>query len=294
MIPPRPPGPVLTHADHQLLRTLAYERAGLVLEPGREYFAELRMGALAHDEGFADASQIMEALRTEEHWGLLHRRVVESLAVCETSWFRDRPMWDALRDTWLPEWVERRAAVRELRIWSAACASGQEPYSLAMLLREHFPQLHGWRITILATDFCTAIMRRAEAATFSQIEMNRGLPAPLLVRYFRKEQHDWRLREEVRSMVEFRELNLTRAWPALPRFDLVLMRNVLLYFDTTTRQRVLGQLPAVIAPDGGLLLGGGETALAFEQTFDAVTLGRAVIHRPRPRTSEEDTVWKAA
>ncbi|MEO5988894.1 MAG: protein-glutamate O-methyltransferase CheR [Candidatus Eisenbacteria bacterium] len=294
MIPQRPPGPVLTSADHTLLRALVYQRAGLVLEPGKEYFAELRLGALANDEGFADASHVMDALRTEESWGGLHRLVVESLAVCETSWFRDLHTWDALRTIWIPELLQRRAAARELRIWSAACASGQEPYSLAMMLREHFPQLFEWKITLLATDFSTTMLRRARDGEYSQIEMNRGLPAPLLVRYFRKDRQEWRLRDDVRAMVEFRELNLTGPWPVLPAVDLVLMRNVLIYFDTSTRRRVLRQLHGALAPDGGLVLGGGETTLTMDDSFEPMNQGRTVIHRPRQRTPQEANRWKAA
>jgi chemotaxis protein methyltransferase CheR len=293
MIPPIPPGPVLTSADHIMLRQLVHQRAGLVLDPGKEYFAELRLGALANDEGFADASQVMDALRTEESWGLLHRRVVESLAVCETSWFRDLHTWDALRTQWLPELIQRRAATRELRLWSAACASGQEPYSLALMLRENFPQLSTWKVTLLATDFNSAMLRRASEGAYSQIEMNRGLPAPMLVRHFRKEQHDWRLHEDVRSMVEFRELNLAAPWNHLPMVDLVLMRNVLIYFDAPTRRRVLRQLHGAIALDGALVLGGGETTLTIDDSFEAVNQGRAVFHRPRPRP-EEVKSWKAA
>ncbi len=294
MIPPRPSGPVLTAADHTLLRALVYQRAGLVLEPGKEYFAELRVGALAYTEGFADAAQVMEALRTEESWGVLHRLVVESLAVCETSWFRDLHTWEALRTHWLPELLQRRAAKRELRIWSAACASGQEPYSLAMMLREHFPQLSGWEVTLLATDFNTAMLQRTREGDYSQIEMNRGLPAPLLVRYFRKDRQDWRIREDVRAMVEIREVNLTGSWPLLPAMDLVFMRNVLIYFDTSTRRRVLRQLHGCIAADGGLVLGGGETTLTMDDCFEPMTQDRGVIHRPRPRNHEEANRWKAA
>lgn len=294
MIPPRPPGPVLTQADHTMLRALVYQRAGLVLEPGKEYFAELRLGALAHDEGFADAAQVMEALRTEETWGVLHRMVVESLAVCETSWFRDLHMWDALRTQWLPELIQRRAETRELRIWSAACASGQEPYSLAMMLREHFPQILGWKLTILASDFSTGMLGRARDGAYSQIEMNRGLPAPLLVRYFRKQHHDWILREDVREIVEFRELNLTSSWPLLPTMDLVLARNVLIYFDSSTRRRLLRQFHGAIATDGGLVLGAGETTLTMDDSFEPMNQGRTVIHRPRGRNPEEVNKWKAA
>lgn len=265
-----------------MLRTLLHQRAGIRLEDGKEYFVEMRLCALATDEGFGSPSDVLEVLRTEESWGVLHRRVAECLAIAETSWFRDVHPFDELRRSVLPQLVQRRAATRELRIWSAACASGQEPYSVAMLLREHFPQLVSWRVHLLATDFSTSVLRRAREAVYSQIEVNRGLPAPMLVKWFRKDGLDWRLRDDVRNAVEFREVNLTAPWPTIPTQDIVLLRNVLLYFDAATRRSVLRNVHRVLAPDGLLFLGGGETTLTMDDSFEPVTFGRTVAYRPRP------------
>lgn len=274
--------PVLTEQDHAMLRALLHQRAGIRLEPGKEYFVEMRLCSLATDEGFGSPTDVLEVLRTEENWGVLHRRVAEALAIAETSWFRDVHPFDELRRSVLPQFVQRRAATRELRVWSAACASGQEPYSVAMLLREYFPQLVSWRVHLLATDFSTTVLRRAREAVYSQIEVNRGLPAPMLVKWFRKDGLDWRLRDDVRSAVEFRELNLTAPWPALPAQDVVLLRNVLLYFDTPTRRAVLRNVHRTLAPDGLLFLGGGETTLTIDDSFEPVTFGRTVAYKPRP------------
>ena len=271
----------LTAADHAMLRTLLHQRTGILLEPGKEYFVEMRIGALASDEGFSSPAEVLDALRTEEAWGVLHRRIVESLVIAETSWFRDLHPFEELRRTALPGLLQRRSETREIRIWSAACASGQEPYSLAMLLREHFPQLASWRVQLLATDFSTTLLRRARAGLFSQIEVNRGLPAPMLVRHFRKEGADWRLRDELRALVEFRELNLTGPWPVLPTQDVIFLRNALLYFDAATRRAVLHNVRRTLAPDGLLFLGGGETTLTMDESFEPVTLGRTVAYRPR-------------
>lgn len=274
--------PVLTAQDHAMLRTLLHQRAGIRLDEGKEYFVEMRLCALATDEGFGSPTDVLEVLRTEESWGVLHRRVAECLAIAETSWFRDVHPFDELRRSVLPQLVQRRAGSRELRLWSAACASGQEPYSVAMLLREHFPQLLSWRVQLLATDFSTSVLRRAREAVYSQIEVNRGLPAPMLVKYFRKDGLDWRLRDDVRGAVEFREVNLTQPLPPLPPQDVVLLRNVLLYFDAPTRRAVLRGVHRVLAPDGLLFLGGGETTITMDDSFEPVTFGRTVAYRPRP------------
>jgi len=273
---------VLTSQDHAMLRTLLHQRTGIHLGEGKEYFVEMRLCSLATDEGFASPADVLEVLRTEENWGVLHRRVAECLAIAETSWFRDVHPFDELRRSVLPLMMQKRTATRELRIWSAACASGQEPYSVAMLLREHFPQLVSWRVHLLATDFSTSVLRRAREAVYSQIEVNRGLPAPMLVKWFRKDGLDWRLRDDARNAVEFRELNLTAPWPAMPPQDIVLMRNVLLYFESPMRRIVLRNVRKVLAPDGLLFLGGGETTLTMDDSFEPVTFGRTVAYRPKP------------
>lgn len=274
----------LSDADHELLRRLLQDRTGVVLDASRDAFVEMRLGALATENGFPSLPDVMDALRTEESWGMLHRLVVETLAIAETSWFRDAPLWEELRHTILPQLVKSRSATRKLRLWSAACASGQEPYSLAMLLQEQSAALAGWDVQLLATDFSQTILKRARAGEFSQIEMNRGLPATRLVRHFVKQPDAWALRPEVRSRVEFRELNLAMPWPLLPPMDLVLMRNVLLYFAPELRRRVLRQLAQVLPPDGILVLGAGETTLTMDDSFEAVPLGRTVVYRRRARS----------
>jgi len=280
---PEPRPNVLTEADHAMLRKLLHERTGVVLDASRDYFVEMRLGALATEAGLPTLPDVMEALRTEESWGVLHRMVVETLAIAETSWFRDAPLWDDLRTTILPDLLRRRAAARRLSLWSAACATGQEPYSLAMLLQEQSAALAGWDVQLLATDFSQTILQRARHGRYGQLEMNRGLPAPFLVRYFRKQADRWELKPELRERVEFRELNLAQPWPALPSMDLVLLRNVLLYFEPDLRRRVLRQLAQAMPPDGVLVLGAGETTLTMDDSFEAVPLARTVVYRRRAR-----------
>jgi chemotaxis protein methyltransferase CheR len=277
---PRPNG--LGPADHEFLRSLLHQRTGIQLDPSREHFAEMRLGGLANDHGFDSLADVLEAVRTEEHWGVLHRLIVEALAISETSWFRDAHLWAEMRETILPGLLERRRDSRTLSFWSAACASGQEPYSLAMLLHELGDRLDGWRVKLLATDFSHGILKRARAGCYSPIEMNRGLPAAQLVRNFRKTSEDgWELRPEVRNRVEFRELNLALGWPELPAMDVVLMRNVLLYFEPELRRRVLRQLARLLKPDGVLVLGAGETTLTMDDSFEAFPLARTVVYRRR-------------
>jgi len=271
----------LTRADHEFLRTLLHQRTGIQLDPGREQFAEMRLGGLANDLGFDSLPDVLDAVRTEEHWGILHRLVVEALAISETSWFRDAHVWVELRQTILPDLLERRKATRSLSLWSAACATGQEPYSLAMILHELGDRLSGWQVRTLATDFSQGILKRAQVASYSQLEMNRGLPASQLVRHFRKMPDAWELRSEVRGRVEFRELNLVHGWPELPPMDLVLLRNVLIYFEPELRRRVLRQLARLLRPDGVLVLGAGETTLTLDDSFEAVPLARTVVYRRR-------------
>jgi chemotaxis protein methyltransferase CheR len=275
----------LSDADHAFLRHLLHLRTGIVLDPSREHFAEMRLGGLATEFGFASLPDVLEAVRTEEHWGILHRLVVEALAISETSWFRDAHVWVELRQVIVPELLERRQESRSLDVWSAACASGQEPYSFAMMLHEmshaRGDALSGWRLRLLATDFSHGILKRARTGCYSQIEMNRGLPAAQLVRHFLKTPDGWELRPDVRARVEFRELNLVQAWPELPPMDVVLMRNVLLYFEPEVRRRVLRQLARLLKPDGVLVLGAGETPLTLDDSFEAIPLARTVFYRRR-------------
>jgi chemotaxis protein methyltransferase CheR len=273
----------LPEEDLTLLRKFLHERTGVVLDTSRDALLEMRLGALATEAGFGSLPEVLEALRTEEAWGDLHRRVVEALVITETSWFRDIHVWHALQRTVLPEILERRAGAKRLNLWSVACASGQEPYSLAMLLHEQEAALAGWNVKLLATDFSQGILHRARAGLYTQLEVNRGLPAQKLVRWFRKDGGAWEISPELRARVEFSELNLAVPWPMLPTMDLVMIRNVLLYFEPALRQRVLRRIAQVLHPEGWLVLGSNETALTLDDTFEEVRLERAVFYRRRGR-----------
>ena len=178
----------------------------------------------------------------------LHRKVVEAMTTNETSFFRDFHPFEVLRKTLIPELIRRRSRQRRLNIWCAACSSGQEPYSLAMLIHEHFPELATWQVRILASDLSTEMVERARLGRYSQFEVNRGVPVTFLVRYFQRHGLEWTLVDSIRRSVEFQAINLVNDWPSLPTMDLVLIRNVLIYFDNEAKKQVLGRIAGHMAP----------------------------------------------
>jgi chemotaxis protein methyltransferase CheR len=271
--------PTLGAADFDVVRALVRERAGIVLEPGKEYLVESRLSSLVRSQGFASIAELVSALRLRRPG--LADAVVDAMTTNETSFFRDVHPFEALRTTIIPELIAARRATRELSIWCAASSSGQEPVSLAMLLREHFPELTGWRLRILATDISPSMLDKCRAGRFSQLEVNRGLPASYLVKYFSRAGADWVVNPEVQRMIEYRFLNLMSPFPALGRLDLVLIRNVLIYFDIETKRRVLGGIKKVLRPDGVLMLGSSETTMNIDEGWAGWTIGRTIAYRPR-------------
>ncbi|HKB00759.1 MAG TPA: protein-glutamate O-methyltransferase CheR [Gemmataceae bacterium] len=259
----------MTAADFDYVRRLVRDRSGIVLEEGKEYLVDARLTPVARQCDLGSVSDLIGRLRAGPDAGLA-TRVVEAMVTTETSFFRDLHPFQTLRATVLPDLIRRRRDERRLAVWFAACATGQEPYSFALLAREHFPELIGWRLDLLATDLSAEALARARAGVFTQLEVNRGLPAALLVRYFRQHGATWELTEGIRRMVEFRELNLTRPWPVLPRMDLVFLRNVMIYFDVDTKKTILARAARVLRPDGYLLLGGAETTLNLNESIRRV------------------------
>jgi chemotaxis protein methyltransferase CheR len=270
----------LSERDFGYVRRLVQERAAIVLEPSKTYLVESRLLPLAHQHGFSDVQELCAGLRADPA-SVLHRKVVEAMATNETSFFRDPPVFADLRDAVLPRLVARTGPGRPLRIWSAACASGQEQYSVAMLLCEHAPQLPADRLHLIASDLSLDVLARAREGRYTQLEVNRGLPATLLVKYFEQRGVDWYVKDTVRRMVEFRDLNLAEPWPPMPFVDLVLLRNVLIYFDVDTRRSVLEKVRRVLRPDGYLLLGSAETTLTLDERFDRAKFDRSIYFQLR-------------
>ena len=262
-------GDLMTDRDFDVIRRLLRERSAIVLEKGKEYLVETRLAPLVRQLNVSSIGDLIARLRCQPSNGL-YRQIVEALFTTESSFFRDHHPFEALRKVVVPDLINRRRDQRRLDIWSAASAAGQEPYSLALLFREHFPELAGWKISLLASDLSQQVLDRARTGRYSQIEVNRGLPAALLVKYFEQHGTDWQLKPALRGMVDFQEINLAQAWPALPRMDLVLIRNVMIYFDVDTKKTILARLARVLRPDGYLLLGGAETTFNLSDCYRRV------------------------
>jgi chemotaxis protein methyltransferase CheR len=267
-------------SDFNFVRRLLRERAAIVLDDGKQYLVDNRLSTLARREGLASAQDVIDRLRAAP-CGPLQRKVIEAMATTETLFFRDGKPYEALRNTILPELRRLRAAERTLQIWSCACSSGQEPYSIGMVLREHFPDLGGWNLRLLATDISSEMLTRSRTGRYSQLEVNRGVPQPLLAKYFDKVGPDWQIRSELRRMVEFRELNLAGPWAAMPPVDLIMLRNVLIYFDVETKRQILGKMRKLLRPDGFLILGTAETTTNLEDRFELVRSDGTAYYRLR-------------
>ncbi len=265
-------------SDFDYVCRLVRERSGISLEPGKEYLVESRLSPLARREGFLNLQELIADLRRASNG--LQYKVVEAMTTNETTFFRDVRPFEILRTVVLPQLISRRAGDRSLTVWSAACSSGQEPYSLAMLVREHFPSLLGsWRLQVIATDISREMLSRCRVGRFSQIEVNRGLPAQFLVKYFSKEGHEWQIKDELRRMVEFRELNLNDAWPGFPSVDIIFLRNVLIYFEVESKKAILAKMRRQLKPGGYLFLGGAETTLNLDDKFSALPGERTACYQ---------------
>ena len=262
------------------VRQLLRERAAIVLDDGKQYLVDNRLSQLARREGLASAQDVIDRLRAQPG-GPLQRKVIEAMTTTETLFFRDGKPYEALRNAIVPELIRLRAGERKLTIWSCACSSGQEPYSVGMLLREHFTALAAWDVRVVATDISTEMLARSRAGRYSQLEVNRGLPIGYLTKYFDKVGLDWQIRDELRKMIEFRELNLAGSWSALPQADLIMLRNVLIYFDIQTKRQILGKVRKLLRPGGFLILGTAESTMNLDDGFELVRSDGTAYYRLR-------------
>jgi chemotaxis protein methyltransferase CheR len=267
-------------ADFAYVRDLVHRRSAIFLEAGKEYLVESRLGPIVQASGEGSLDRLVSRLRSSPE-GSLHKQVVEAMTTNETSWFRDHHPFDALESVVLPELLWRRAKARRLTFWSAAAASGQEAYSIAMVLRERLAADPTWNLRVLATDLSEEMVRRTRAGRYSQLEVNRGLPAARLVRHFTRVGTEWQVNETLRRMVDARQLNLAAPFPPLPPVDVLFLRNVLIYFRVDDRRQIFGQVRRVLQPDGYLVLGGAETLP--DGAFERVPLDKTNIYRLRAR-----------
>jgi chemotaxis protein methyltransferase CheR len=268
-------------SDFRFISDLVRTHSAIVLEPGKEYLVESRLIPVARAEGLPDLAAVVSRLQSRRD-PQLTTKVVEAMTTNETSWFRDQHPFDLFTRTVLPQLATARASERRLRVWCAASSSGQEPYSLAMLLQDWSLVHPGWQVGITASDLSEEMLAKARAGRYSQLEVNRGLPAAMLVRHFDKVGNQWQVKEPLRRMVDYRPLNLAVPFPpALGAFDVVFCRNVLIYFDSPTKKAILERIRRVMRPDGYLFLGGAETTLNLDDAFERVQVDRATCYRLR-------------
>ena len=259
----------MTSADFTFIAAFLKERSGLIITQDKMYLLETRLTSILRDNGLSSLAALVEMLR-QPGGTKVKDLVVDAMTTNETSFFRDSHPFEALRKSIIPGLIERRAASRSLRIWSAACATGQEPYSLAMMLKDHFPVLGGWKVEIVATDLSPTVLERAREGVYSTFEVQRGLPIQMLVRHFDQQDSNWKIKPELRQTITFRALNLLEDFAVLGQFDVVLCRNVLIYFDQPTKTRILAAIARRIVPDGVLLLGGAESVFGLSDAFAGI------------------------
>ena len=263
----------IQETDFAFVRDLVSSRSGIVLEAGKEYLVEARLAPVARDAGLAGIPQLVTQLRSQPS-GALTTRVVEAMTTNETSFFRDAHPFESLRTHIIPTLLERNRASRAITIWSAACSTGHEPYTIAMTLKEHFPVLDGWKVRIVCTDLAQHVLDRASQGRYRQLEVNRGLPAAYLTRYFVRQGLDWEVIPALKAWTEFRTLNLIGDWGPMPRFDIVFLRNVLIYFDVETKKKIFARVRQQMSRDGWLFLGSAETTLNIDESFRRVSADR--------------------
>ena len=258
----------MTPTEYEYLRKFLRDHSGLDLSADKQYLIESRLLPLARKAGLSGIGELVQKLQGGS--SALVTSVVEAMTTNETFFFRDKVPFDHFRDVIMPGLISSRAMQRRIRIWCAAASTGQEPYSLAMSIREMKEKLTGWRIEILATDLSTEVLEKAKAGIYSQFEVQRGLPIQMLVKYFAQVGDTWQIAPDIRAMVQFRALNLLADFINLGRFDVVFCRNVLIYFDQETKIGVLNRIGKVVEPDGYLVLGAAETVVGLTDAFKLV------------------------
>lgn len=259
----------MTPGDYDFLRHYLKARSGLLLSADKQYLVESRLLPVARKAGLANLGELVTALRLAQD-RLLMTAVVEAMTTNESFFFRDKVPFEHFRLTIMPALLAARKSSRSLRIWCAAAATGQEPYSLAMCLKEIEPDIVGWRIELLATDLSGEVLEKARSGLYTQFEVQRGLPIQLLIRHFSQSGELWQVAPEIRAMVRYRQLNLLADFSQLGTFDLIFCRNVLIYFDQEAKSDVLDRIARVTASDGYLVLGAAETVVGLTNRFKMV------------------------
>ncbi|MCP4621719.1 MAG: protein-glutamate O-methyltransferase CheR [Bradyrhizobium sp.] len=255
----------MTPPDYEYLRKLLKDQSGLDLSADKQYLIESRLAPLSRKAGLSGIPELVQKMKAGS--ASLIAQVVEAMTTNETFFFRDKVPFDHFRQTILPEVLKARAARKSIRIWCAAGSTGQEPYSLAMCLKEMEPQLAGFRVEIIATDLSQEVLEKSKAGLYSQFEVQRGLPIQMLVKYFKQTGEFWQINADLRAMVQHRQLNLLHDFAQLGTFDVIFCRNVLIYFDQDTKINIFNRLCRGMEPDGFLVLGAAETVVGLTDAF---------------------------
>lgn len=268
----------MTPAEFEFVSQLLKRRSGLVLSSEKLYLLESRLAPIARKHGLAGLPAITAKLKAGDE--ALAREVTEAMTTNESFFFRDKTPFDHFEKLMLPAMLKARAGSKRLRIWCAAASTGQEPYSLAMILREKQALLKDWRVEIIGTDLSSDVLTRAKAGLYSQFEVQRGLPVQLMVKYFAKEREQWKIKDDIRSMVQYRQMNLLDSFVGLGTFDIIYCRNVLIYFDEATKRGILERMAQLLPEDGYLLLGAAETVVGITNAFTPLQGAQGVSVKP--------------
>lgn len=267
--------------DFEAIRNFLRENSGISLQDGKDYLVEGRLASVLSSEGFADFGDMIRSLQ-DKNSGTLRKKVLEAMTTNETSFFRDRHPFETLRTGVLPELLKKRQQQKKLEIWCAACSSGQEPYSLAMLILDKFSQIKDWNIKIIASDISEEMLERSREGVYSQFEISRGLPGYYVPKFFQRFGSKWEVKQELKEMMEFKQINLNSSLTGIPPVDILFIRNVLIYFDENTKQSILKKIKGLLKPDGYLFLGSGEHMSGLEDLFEQTEYSTSSCFRPRP------------
>ncbi len=269
---------VLNKEDLDYVCELVRTRSAIVLEPEKAYLVHSRLEPLAKSEGLASLTKLVKKLRSAPY-GVLHKKVVEAMTTNETSFFRDLNPFQALREHVLPEIIACKGVSKRLNMWCGASSSGQEPYSVMFTIYEHFPEIKDWMLQYIATDISEGMLAKCREGKYSQLEVNRGLPAPLLTKYFVKKGMGWQVNEDIRRRIDFKPMNLAGPWLPFPTMDIVFLRNVMIYFDTATKKQILANIRKILDPNGYLFLGGSESTMNLDDHYERVAISGTSCYR---------------
>jgi chemotaxis protein methyltransferase CheR len=275
----------MTPDEYLFLAKFIQDNSGIEIGDGKQYLIESRLLPLAQKSGLGSITQLVGRLRGTVRDMTLERAVIDAMTTNESLFFRDTSPFECLRTQLLPALFKAKPAPAKIRIWSSASSTGQEPYSIAMLLAHHFPEAQSSRVEILATDVSETALKRAKEGLYNQFEIQRGIPPEYLNKFFLKTSQGWQINDRIKKFIEYRELNLIQPFAHLGPFDVIFCRNVLIYFNIETKQKVLAELAKVLTADGHLILGGAETATGFSQTFERASEFNAPVFRKKAATT---------